>query len=272
MPDVYLYPGEANPNDVRLRPAFDPAVYHAVRQLTDSVRNVRLLSLTAGDDAALLGGFFKPETVPWWIPCERVASSIRYRYEVPRDFTPIQFVPNTQAWWLDSVRMGTGVRYQRDTHRDTAWSYQAVPVIFDPSGQPWTIDSQRNIRRQLLTAGDDETFLGGFFDPKTVPWHIESRRVEAPAWWPSDQPDAAWITPNLVVAPPFDAALFPAIAELVGHRTPRQASLVLQGGSYVFDLSFVHDVLGLTDPVPSALIKLRPIAPIMNRRRQRRRR
>lgn len=83
-----------------------------------------------------------------------------------------------------------------------------------------------------------------------------------------DQFSQAWVTQNL---PPFDPAFFAHSGD--PFRMEDRARLAVALYQFYSDLSWTHDVLGLTDPPPVADVPLlRPIAPIMAARRRNRRR
>jgi hypothetical protein len=147
--------------------------------------------------------------------------------------------------------------------------------FFDFRVVPWSIPADR-MGARLSGRADTNLDLSwltalGSYDPAIAAWTIDSQFVARAKYWTAPWTSIDWCTATLPAAP-FDAALFPGIAELVGWRTPNGTILALPLGGFVYDLSWVHDVIPLTDPVTGTVIHIRPIAPIMNRRRHRRRR
>ena len=223
------------------RLAYDPAVYSATLLLSQSYRNVRNGSLTAGYDGLLLGGFFHPKVNPWAIPADR---------------------------------MGVGLRYRRGTETELGWLFQTPPAVFDPSSQPWVTATDRLApgRRYPRDTNTDVSWLAN--NVPITGWNAPTDRLAraSAVWRQETNPDNAWLSSAQPVVVVFDPALFPGIAALVGYWTPSSASLQTAYYLALVDLSWVHDVIPLTDPEAGAFIRLRPIAPIVHSRRRKRRR
>ena len=221
----------------------DAAFYSAIVQLAESFRNVRDRSLSFGGERK---------------PIETSGSGASAEAPV--------FDPAQQTWQIDSQRVERSV-YWTSPWMDLVWR------VHDPRLQSWTIDSQRMVRTRYWTSSDADVSWLTPVTPVTG-WTASSDRASPVlARWDADTNlDNAWIYNALPVVVVFDPALFPGIAELVGWRTPNGTLLALPLGGFVYDLSWVHDVIPLTDPVTGTVIHIRPIAPIMNRRRHRRRR
>ena len=171
----------------------------AIAQLTDCFRNVRIRSLSAGEDQLFPGGF-----------------------------TPVLL-----RWSLPWDRMAPGPTYIPDTHVDPAWI--AATLAFDPAQCNWSIDSQRVPNARYRT---------------------DTNR------------DSAWVVATLS----FDPALYAPVAQIHGTRTAESLVLAVQLQVALYDLSWVHDVIPLTDPDAETIIHLRPIAPIMSARRRNKKR
>lgn len=225
-------------------------------------------------------------------------------------FDVIVVSPAINDWFQDTVRTAPGPRYLRDAGQSVGWIFPTLPVSsYDPAPQDWTIHTERmglEMRVQRYTNPDlswlanvspitgwnapvdrlgtgaryqrdtnvDRSYLAIVtppFDPALQAWSIPADRMAHALgrWTAETNPTYGWITPDLLLV--FDPALFPGIAELVGWSTPKPASLSIQRAVFVYDVSWVHDVIPLTDPAASTFIRLRPIAPIVHARRRRRR-
>jgi hypothetical protein len=231
-------------NAAILGPPYTAAFYPAIRQLNEnSIRNVRISSLYAGPGYAESLGIFNPAQLSWQI-----------QTVVTRD-----------------VRL-----YQRDTNRDHAWIFENLPVVveFDPALQPWTIPADRMAHASGQWRQETNPDVSWMASVSPISgWTAPMERLPHALgrWTPETNLDNAWLFSVQPVA--FDGALFPGIAELVGARTPMGPRLAVVYYLSLVDLSWVHDVIPLTDPLPGpTFIPLRPIAPIMSARRRNKRR
>lgn len=168
---------------------------------------------------------FDPTTYPWAVPSDRTArrpsSYLHWRTTPTGAGVPDQFDPAIQSWHIQSDTYQSRAWYS-DSPRPDAW---LVPsAVFDPALWPGTtIASHRR-------------------------WNKLTGR------WQPDL-DNAWIQTSVPVNPPFDATTQFAAIGIPGTRTPARARLQVARYQWFYDLSFVHDVIPLTDTVvPPATI------------------
>lgn len=234
-----------NDTDVRILDAFEPETFPAIDQLASCFRNVRNRSLYKDGERKPFAGnavgaaseeepAFDPAVESWAIRSERTHARSWVLRETADALAWLSVPVPMVGWNCPDVRMGRGQGPRPDTNPDVAWMATPVPI----SG--WTAPTDRMDR-------------------------VLAR------WTPEVNPDHAWMAESQPVVEAFDGALFPAIAELVGQWTPASARVDTVRSVFLFDLSWVHDVIPLTETPPVPFINLRPIAPIMNRRRRRRR-
>jgi len=278
--DIFLYPGEASPNDVRLRQtnvagAFDAATYSAVHALSESFRNVRDRSLyldserhpTNGDEGGTAEGppAFDPSLYNWTIPSTRILVG-RYWSNGAIDLSWLANESALTNWTIPSDRAARTRSLWPDTNQPTTWLSSVTPII------GWALSYER-MAHGLGPRADTNTDHAWLAYPSPIiGWNAPTdRQARAMGRWaPETNSDNAWIFSVLPV--PFDGAIFPGIAELVGSRTPPSPRLAVAQHWAWYDLSWLHDVIPLTDPVAPSTSRPRPIAPIMSARRRKKRR
>lgn len=215
---------------------------------------------------------YDPAPQDWTIHTERMGLELRG----PRDTTPdLSWLANASAltgWNLPADRVSRLAHLWPDTQQTNPWLGSVSPIV------GWNAPTDRLSRAlgswKRETSSDLSWLspnLPQTFDPALQGWIIPADRMAHALgrWTAETNPTYGWITPDLLIV--FDPAVFPGIAELVGWSTPKSASLSMQRAVFVYDLSWLHDVIPLTDPVASTFIRLRPIAPIVHARRRRRR-
>ena len=261
--------------------AFDPALQD---WCIDSGRTSQLLGRFLRDTNTdvswlfpTLPVVFDPAIQEWTQSTDRTAPGPRYRLDTNTDISWIfpnlpAFDPALQDWTQATTRTATGKRYQRDTNTDVSWIFPTLPV-FDPATCPWAVQSDLP-QRKSSSYLQRRTGPAGFavYDPAFWPaTTIHSYRLwKAPkGLWQPDL-DNAWIQTS--IPPPFDATTQFAALGIPGTRTTARARLLVSRYQSFYDLSFVHDVIPLTDPVAATVIHLRPIAPIMSARRRNKKR
>ncbi len=131
--------------------------------------------------------------------------------------------------------------------------FQAPAAPFDPSTQSWSIDSQRRVRgkRPPMSWTRSGYFTGIYdLDPALRDWTIQSGTYRSRNRRPNlSTQTPEWIAPTVSVN--FPLGLYQGIAQLQGVRTPARRNLQVQRYASLYDLSWLHDVIPLTDPTPS---------------------
>ena len=197
---------------------------------------------------------FDPSTQNWTSDSPRTTKSLgRFIRETSFDTA---WMGAQYAWPIPSDRMAPGRQYRRDTNTDVAWIFPNLPVVFDPAIQDWKIHSHTYRSRAWWSDR-----------PLPIAWLVPSV-VFDPALWPGTtidshrrwnkrtgqwQPDLdnAWLQTSVTVNQPFDATTQFAAIGIPGTRTPAGARLQVARYQSFYDLSWLHDVIPLTDPVPT---------------------
>ena len=210
----------------------------------------------------------------------------------PRTSKPIYYEPDQPLQsWITAVPFDANLvphasdDRSREQYKRHPWTEQIsqdwIPSQVPPNSPPmgtWDIASYtfKSLRPSPVWYQDptcdqpavlyDSSTTQPAFDQLAKPFTYKNRS-HAP-WM--DGPSQDWLTVNIPT--PFDARLVVHSSDdRLGEKRSRIPKFQVSYYPYLYDMSWVHDVIPLTDPVVVAP-RLRPIAPIMSARRRTRRR
>ena len=197
--------------------------------------------------------------------------------------------PAVNDWHIDTVRTNDKRVPQRKAvlypDAQEQWWATAAASFATIAAQDWHIDTVMTdtaiTKREtyLLWPDAQEQWWTAFATlaakVAAQDWHQDTTRTTRSAFVDRRlrqyDPDHAWIYTAVQSVPAFDPAFMAGITQLCSNMTEPQAKLALGLYADFYDLSWLHDVIPLTDPT-TGKIHLRPIAPIMSARRRNRRR